>query len=372
MNAQHTEGSSSTSPRRRWKIGWRWYLIYLGNLYWQPAFDPGVTVADWALTIALTVAGAALCMIGMQRTGRPLLAVTVAFAVLGTAAVWVNPGASVFFVYAAAFASTFESQSHAQRWHLGLSVVLVVVALASPVPMPWRLLVFGFPLLFVWVIGGEVMTSVQQDREAARLRVDNARIEHMATLGERERIARDMHDLLGHSLTGIVVRAQLIRRLADSDPERVAREAGTLEQIARDALAQVRSAVSGWRHHALDSEVEAARAALAAADVELTLERDEDVSLSPAVEAALALALREAVTNVVRHASAGACTIGIVASGEHVRLTVRDDGIGTLAAEGSGLAGMRERITALGGRVERSARRGTTVLVTVPAQGVSA
>jgi two-component system sensor histidine kinase DesK len=370
VNTQRIAAHSPTAARRRWKDP-RWYLIYLGNLYFQPAFDPNATTVDWALAVGLTVAGVALCLVCAQRTHRRHLAATVAFTVLGVATVWFNSGASVFFVYAAAFAGSFESRTRAQRWQLGLSVVLVLLALASPVPMPWSLMVFGIPLLFIWVVGAEVMNAVEQDRDAARLRIDNARIEHLATLGERERIARDLHDLLGHTLTGVVVRAQLIRRLAGSDPDRVAREATGIEHIARDALAEVRSAVSGWRHHALDSEIEAARAALAADGVQLTVERDEDVSLSPAVEAALALALREAVTNVVRHAAAGTCTIGIIASGDDVRLTVRDDGIGTMAPEGSGLAGMRERITALGGQVDRQAERGTTVRVTVPAREAS-
>jgi ABC-2 type transport system ATP-binding protein len=263
VNTEQTAAHSPTAARRRWGINPRWYLIYLGNLYFQPAFDPTATAADWALAITLTVLGAALCLVGMHRTGRSRLAATVAVTLLGVTAVWFNAGASVFFVYAAALAGTFESRTHVQRWHLGLSVVLVLLALASPVPMPWRLMVFGLPLLFIWVIGAEVMTSAEQEREAARLRIDNARIEHLATLGERERIARDLHDLLGHTLTGVVVRAQLIRRLADSDPDRVAREASGIEQIARDALTEVRSAVSGWRHHALDSEIEVARAALA-------------------------------------------------------------------------------------------------------------
>jgi two-component system sensor histidine kinase DesK len=94
--------------------------------------------------------------------------------------------------------------------------------------------------------------------------------------------------------------------------------------------------------------------------------------MSSAVEAALALAIREAVTNVVRHADARSCTIGIVASGDDVRLTVADDGRGSGAPDGSGLSGMRERIGGLGGHVQRRMDGGTTLTITVPAQGVTA
>ncbi|HSK98594.1 MAG TPA: sensor histidine kinase [Euzebyales bacterium] len=372
MNTRSATSATPTGRRGRWGFSPHWYLIYLVNLLFQPVFDPTATVADWLLAGAWILVGAVLSTIGARDVNRGRIRGIVALTAAGIVAVWFNAGAAVFFVYAAAFAGRLEPRTYAQRWILGLSGIVVVLALLSPVPMPYRLLTFGFPLVLVWMIGGEVMADAERQRESVRLRVDNQRIERLATLTERERIARDLHDLLGHSLTGVLVRAQLIRRLADSDPQRVVLEAADIEQIARNALAEVRSTVSGWRQHALDAEIDAARAGLAAAGVALDVEQDADLSLSPAVEAALALAVREAVTNVVRHARATTCTIGIVVSGDEVRLTVRDDGIGATAPEGSGLAGMRERITALGGQVRREVRRGTTLLVTVPSQEVSA
>ena len=347
-----------------------WYLAYFGMLAFQPAFDPTATVVDWTLAGVFVVVGGFLYLLGEFRPRRRLAA-TVALAVVGAVAVFFNTGAAVYFVYAAALAGTFQPRARAQRWILGLAGALVVLALFSPVPLPYRILSFAFPLLFVWIVGSQVIVDAERERESTRLRIDNARIERLATLGERERIARDLHDLLGHTLTGILVRAQLIRRLAASDPERAAGEVADIEELARGALGEVRSTVSGWRHHALDAEIDAARAALAAADVDPIVERDDGLSLSPAVEAALALAVREAVTNVVRHAAAGRCTIGIVASGDQVMLTVADDGGGTTAPDGSGLAGMRERIAALGGEVERRMQPGTTLKVTVPAQEVA-
>jgi two-component system sensor histidine kinase DesK len=253
-----------------------------------------------------------------------------------------------------------------------LTVLLVLLASASPIPMPFRLAAFAAPVVLVWLIGNWAMTDVDNLREAARLRVDNVRIERLATLGERERIARDLHDLLGHTLTGIVVRAQLIRKVAPSDPARAAAEATDVEQLARDALTEVRAAVSGWRHHALDTEIDVARDVLTAAGVELLVHSDTNVSMSPAVEAAVALAVREAVTNVVRHADARVCRIGIITAGDDVRLSVADDGRGTGGSDGSGLSGMRERITALGGRVDRRLDGGTTLTIRVPARGVAA
>jgi len=310
-------------------------------------------------------------IVGELGTDRTKIIVAVIFTLLGVATIWFISTATVFFIYAAAFAAGSSSRRTARRWFIALSVLLLVLAALSPMDMPFRLGAFAAPIVLVWLIGNSVTAEAENLRESARLRVDNVRIERLATLGERERIARDLHDLLGHTLTGIVVRAQLIRKVAVSDPARAAAEAADLEAIARDALAEVRAAVSGWRHHALDAEIDIARDVLTAAGVELRVYTDTNVSMSPAVEAAVALAVREAVTNVVRHADARVCRIGIVTAGDDVRLTVADDGRGTGAPDGSGLSGMRERITALGGHVDRRMDGGTTLTIRVPAQGVA-
>jgi two-component system sensor histidine kinase DesK len=358
-----------------------WYIIFLGALTFEPMLQAvgagtGVTTGsqatDWLVITALTVVGAVFVIVGELGTGRTKAIVALLFTVLGVTTIWFISTASVFFIYAAAFTAGSSSRRIARRWFIALSMLLFVLAALSPMDMPFRLGAFAAPIVLVWLIGSSVMTEAENLREAARLRVDNLRIERLATLGERERIARDLHDLLGHTLTGIVVRAQLIRKVAPSDPERAAAEATDVEHLARDALTEVRAAVSGWRHHALDTEIDIARDVLTAAGVELLVHTDTNVSMSPAVEAAVALAVREAVTNVVRHADARVCRIGIITAGDGVRLTVADDGRGTGAPDGSGLSGMRERITALGGHVDRRMDGGTTLTITVPAQGLAA
>ena len=327
---------------------------------------------DWVLAVARIAVGAVLVVVGGLGATHTKMVVAVLLTLLGIATVWFNTAATVFMVYAAGFVAGAASRRTAHRWFIGLTVLLLLLASASPIPMPFRLAAFAAPIVLVWLMGNWVMTDVDNLRESARLRVDNVRIERLATLGERERIARDLHDLLGHTLTGIVVRAQLIRKVALSDPARAAAEATDVEQLARDALTEVRAAVSGWRHHALDTEIDIAHDALTAAGVELLVHTDTNVSMAPAVEAAVALAVREAVTNVVRHADARVCRIGIITAGDDVRLTVADDGRGTGAPDGSGLSGMRERITALGGHVDRRMDDGTTLTITVPAQGMPA
>lgn len=362
--------AASRRDRRRGFSNW-WYLVYLGTLGFQPLLVPGASGLDWLAAGVLAAVGALVYGIGLLRPER-LVGSTVGLAALGVLGVWVNGGASVFFVYAAANAGSFEPRTRARAWLIGLTALLGVLILVVPIPMPYRIAAFAFPLVFIWIVGNEVMQDAERGREAARLRVDNARVEHLATLGERERIARDLHDLLGHTLTGVVVRAQVVQRVVAADPARAAREAADIEHMARGALTEVRATVSGWRHHTLDAEIEAGRDALHAAGVTLHVQHATAVAMSPPVEAGLALAVREAVTNVIRHSGATACHIDIAAADGQVRLAVTDDGRGARRPEGSGLTGMRERIAALGGTVDRRTGDGTTILVTVPAQQVVA
>ena len=225
---------------------------------------------------------------------------------------------------------------------LGLMMVL------SPVPMPWRFVGLAPALVFTIVTGASNIFDAERERAEHRLRRADEEIERLATLAERERIARDLHDLLGHTLSVIVVKSELAARLAEREPARAVGEMRDVERIGREALAEVRAAVVGYRAKGLHGEVDGARRALAAAGVEATIEADLP-PMSISQESALAFALRESVTNVVRHADARHATIRIGLDASGVVLEVTDDGHGGSAPEGAGLTGMRERITALGG-----------------------
>ena len=162
--------------------------------------------------------------------------------------------------------------------------------------------------------------------------------------GERERVARDVHDVLGHSLTVVSVKAQLAERLVDADPERAKAELVEIQALTRQALAEVRATVGGLRAARLDDEVAAAGRALAAAGVGARLPGDLDV-LDPRRRTVAAWAVREAVTNVVRHSGATTCTVDLGPDG----LVVTDDGCGPPRVDGNGLRGLRERVAASGG-----------------------
>ncbi|MEU3251743.1 sensor histidine kinase [Streptomyces sp. NPDC006997] len=169
---------------------------------------------------------------------------------------------------------------------------------------------------------------------------------------ERLRFSRDLHDLLGHTLSVIVVKAEAARRLAPRAPDAALEQIADIESVGRQALTEIREAVTGYREGSLDTELASARSVLAAAGVTLTVQRSGP-PLTPQSEALLGWVVREAVTNVVRHGGAVTrCEIGVRGGEERVRLTVTDDGVGggvAGVAPGNGLTGLTERLTAAGG-----------------------
>jgi two-component system sensor histidine kinase DesK len=342
-------------------FGWI-HTIYLAIPLFQPSFDPASDGWDWTIAIGIAVLGGVLYFVGLVRVDLARWYSAVPLTVLAVATMPLNAGASVLLVYAAGAAGRVENRANAIRWFVGLTILLLGMSVVIPAPLPWRLFSIIPSLLFIWVIGLVCIEEAERAREASELRLRNARIEHLATVTERERIARDLHDLLGHSLTAVVMRAQLI----GADPSRAVTEAAEIERTARDALAEVRNALSGWRQASLEREVETARGALASADVELVVRREADLVFIGSTEHELALALREAVTNVARHARAKTCHIGIHSEGDELRLVIADDGVGGKSREGNGLTGIRERVTALGGRMDRTTSAGTTVTIAVP------
>jgi len=215
---------------------------------------------------------------------------------------------------------------------------------------PTRILMLAFQTV---VAGYAVLAFAFGAGMNRALRGAQADLARMAVAEERLRFARDLHDLLGHSLSLIALKSQLIARLAETDPARAAAEARDVERAARRALGEVREAVVGYRRVTLAAELVGARAALEAANVR------HDVGAAPAalpaaVEQVLGWTVREGVTNVLRHSGADRCEIRFDRAGGTVGVEIVDDGRGPAApgeGDGSGLAGLAERVAASGGRL---------------------
>ncbi|RCG26831.1 sensor histidine kinase [Sphaerisporangium album] len=183
-----------------------------------------------------------------------------------------------------------------------------------------------------------------------RTREELARI---AVAEERLRFSRDLHDLLGHTLSVMVVKAEAVRRVLPAGVEAAAQQAADIEKIGRDALTEVRTAVTGYRGRGLAAELDSARTVLGDAGVRLTT-RMPVADLAPEADALLGWAVREGVTNLIRHSGARACEIDLGVGREGTVLEIRDDGKGgaALAGSGHGLRGLRERVTATGGLLD--------------------
>jgi two-component system sensor histidine kinase DesK len=211
------------------------------------------------------------------------------------------------------------------------------------------------------VVGVGLLLTLMRDLRIRNQELADARAElaETAVAAERERFARDLHDLLGHSLSVIAIKAELAGRLLPESPERAAVEVGEVEGVARQALSEVRQAVSGYRQPTLAGELEGARVALLAAGIDAAIDRDP-VTLDPDVEAVLAWTVREGATNVIRHSGAHRCSVTVRAEHGDAGVEVLDDGVGTgcspgfvdTGVGGNGLTGLRERAASLRGRIE--------------------
>jgi two-component system sensor histidine kinase DesK len=217
--------------------------------------------------------------------------------------------------------------------------------------------------LSVSIIGITVFAMGALRRANAQLHAAQQELAALAVAEERNRIARDLHDVLGHSLSLIAIKSELARRLLPGDPDRARAEIADVERVARDSLSSIRDTVSGARQPTLEEELENARLVLEAAGIAPTIDRSAG-PLPPAEDAVLAWAVREAVTNVVRHSAARTAAIRTSRDGDEARIEVVDDGrplkdlsIGSDAG-GTGLRGLTERLERAGGRLDAGPRAG--------------
>jgi len=211
-------------------------------------------------------------------------------------------------------------------------------------------------------VAGRLLVEANQQLSQAR-----GQIARLAVGEERLRFARDLHDLLGHSLSVIALKSELAGRLIEKTPGRAAQEIDDIEKVAREALREVREAVSGYRQPTLAAELAGAREALTAAGIEFRSEQD-DATLPPAIESVIAWAVREGVTNVMRHSQAKRCAIRVVNRDGHATVDVVDDGRGGMPDAGSGLRGLDERVRERGGTMtaEPMPHEGFRLRVTLP------
>jgi two-component system sensor histidine kinase DesK len=339
-----------TTDVQRWVRGWRLMVLDAGMLVY-----PGVTAAA-VLRQSAGTAAAAGCAVVAAFAGGYVLAVRAA-ARRATRRFWVLVGGcAVLFAAALPFA-------HADAFFLAAVVVslaaprlpryavpLIAVSAVAAVVLPWALWraepgwTQAVALVFTVLMVSAFAEAIRANAALVEARAEVARL---ASEAERTRIARDLHDLLGHSLTAITVKSTLARRLVGSETERAGEEMAAVETLARQALTDVRAAVSGYREVTLAGELARGRELLRACGVAADLPTATDV-VGPGHQELFGWVVREGLTNVARHARATRCAVTLSAS----TVEVLDDGVGGSPGAASGLDGLRERVDAAGGRLE--------------------
>ncbi len=367
-----------------WMLLWMLYLIYPVKDLTGGRHGPVATVAGW---VALAVFLASYVVLVAVRSTKPdgwrgkypLVVMMLALAVatsFGLGQAWMT-----LFTYASVCVAVVLPARLGLRGVLGTTVLALAVALLSHADSDTLA-----AIILPCFLGGVAMTGLQRLISTMReLREARATVAHLAASEERLRLARDLHDLLGHSLSLITLKSELAGRFMDQDkPEAARAQVADIEQVARQSLVDVREAVSGFRRPTLPVELAAARRALATAQVTLVAApelAEGRPGLGEEEAGALAWALREAVTNIVRHGEgATVCTVTAdetwEGDGEHYAvLEIADDGPGPgKSGPGNGLSGLAERLALVGGRLESGPAprgRGFRLRALVPLRTVS-
>ena len=240
------------------------------------------------------------------------------------------------------------------RWRFLVPVLfsLGIFMVASGALLGYAWADLGFITFLTVALGFTMLAFRRLIATVIELRTARAEVSRLAIADERLRISRDDHDILGHSLSVIALKAQVARRLMHSDPDAAAEAIGDVESVARESLAEVRAMVTGYRQRSLADELQGARDVLDAAGIAFAVTRDSVAAPAP-VDNLLAWTVREGITNVLRHSRAHHCEVSLEASNSGFTVAIVDDGVGGVAsAGGSGLHGLRERVGAAGGHLE--------------------
>ncbi|KUO04417.1 sensor histidine kinase [Streptomyces caeruleatus] len=375
---QRPENTKQRLVKLLWTGIWLVYLSAPASDLLHGGHSTGVRILGWTGLCAFVT----WYMLLLFRTGRGernnvvLASLGVLAAQSTVLALTLGREWLVLFVYVS-IASGAALPLRMARWTIPAACTLMtLIALATP---GGRSFLAG--LLIPALLGGFAMTGVRElVRTTVALREARATVAQLAANEERLRLARDLHDLLGHSLSLITLKSELAGRMLPDHPDKAARQVADIEQVSRQALVDVREAVTGYRRPRLAAELAGAKVALTAAGVVAALPAAEPdlTGVAEDGETALAWALREAITNVVRHSGAGRCTVELLRrqtlDGPVLELSVEDNGSGDQGGgPGNGLTGLTERLEKAGGTLDADGtRHGFRLTARVPVTATAA
>ncbi|WLD57666.1 sensor histidine kinase [Salinispirillum sp. LH 10-3-1] len=329
-------------------------------VFWMGLLWPGITSERLLLGLVVSAVSPVLLFAGLWQKGVGRLFFVAAMLAICLYTLPYTEAGYVFLLFSLTFLS------RAQRKLPAFLVQLLVVSIA--VGYGYHLEIAGLLLTIVFFLAvfGGLMDEVfirYIDQHQALLK-SQSEAEELARTAERERIARDLHDLLGHTLSGIRIKAELAERILERDPVRARQEMKDIEKAARESLQQVRAAVSGYHLGGLALEINSARSILSSAGVRFVA--DTDAPVPAALEPVLGQVLREGVTNIVCHANASEAHLTISHQNGRLLLQLRDNGSGLNGPAGNGITGIRSRVQEVGGMVRWRSDNGTTMVVGFP------
>ena len=337
-------------------------LIYLIFLIFPLVLGRNVSTTDVVITLVSVLVYLPLHYAVFRanaRIGRLCAGVMV---LLGLCVMPFNPGANTYIIYGVISATYRMPERSALLFLVCALMLMAAVGLRISYPIEWLVItaIFSIALVAQAIYGQRIEAGTHA------LHLSQQEVQRLARLAERERISRDLHDVLGHTMSVIVMKSELAHRVLARQPEVAATHMREVEEIARSALQQIRQAVTGMRNIGLTTELEDAQSTLLSAGITLRYST-EPKPISSALETTFALAVREAVTNIIRHANAKNAEIKLqwLADTQQFELHISDDGTGIDGDEkfGNGLNGMRERIELLGGQLAVSPKpQGGTLL----------
>lgn len=361
--SQPDVAATATKPGARRTLGSRpeFYLVYLLFYFvpwiFQTPSGIDVTVALVAVAIFIPIHFKSCEESGTNRVWFTLMIEAIAFA-----AAPFHGMHGVFHIYA----SVQAGYQRPERRGLWILAALAAAYLLLSLVLRANLIEAVFVIFMGAITGISCMAGAEQTARRKSLERSRVLDRQLAAIAERERIARDLHDLLGHALTMVALKAEVAHKLFSSDPKRARQEITEIRDASRSALKDVRAAVTGMNVTTIEAEIGHAQKALGAAGVDF-----EVVGTPPLVDAhqskTLGLAIREAVTNIVRHSVADKATLKFSGDADGLSVMIEDNGRGGSFTPGSGLTGLRQRIERIGGRTEIDMSSGARITLHLPA-----
>lgn len=346
---------------------WVYISLLFSLFYFLPVlFSNPLTVSQWLLIILPYLVFVGLFLVAVKQPSNRALLPTFGMLLVCFTATSITPGTNALFSFCA-FIVAFHFAL--KRALILLAIIMLVESLAFYAwqhPLPF--FAIAVLLTLALFVNGSMLRKEQLHQSAQQR--SQAQIEQLATIAERERISRDLHDLLGHSLSSIALKAELADKLAQAgDIEKAQSEIKAVAELTRQALLEVRQSVTAIKQQGLNAEIGKLRKVLESSGFSTTLDIAplQPGSLLPAMESAVILLCKEACTNILRHSNGDQASISFKPIEDAWQLDVVDNGKVTSIHEGNGISGMRQRCAQLGGQVQLDyGTSGTRLTFTLP------